>query len=92
MSGPADVFAPTSDEQVLRLVVEHPLAWVISLDAGSFRATPLPLRPRVGDDRRIVALEGHMPRAHAQRAALERDARALLLFTGPQGYVSPSWV
>ncbi|MGH8241872.1 MAG: FMN-binding negative transcriptional regulator [Steroidobacteraceae bacterium] len=92
MSGPADVFAPTSDEQVLRLVLEHPLAWVISLDAGSFRATPLPLRPRVGDDRRIVALEGHMPRAHAQRAALERDARALLLFTGPQGYVSPSWV
>ena len=92
MTGQADIFAPKSDEQVLRLVLEHPLAWVVSIDEGAFRATPLPLRPRVGGDGRIEALEGHFPRAHAQRAALQRDARALLLFTGPQGYISPSWV
>lgn len=92
MTGQADVFAPKSDEQVLRLVLQHPLAWVVSLAEDAFLATPLPLRPRRGPDGRIAALEGHFPRTHVQRAALQRDARALILFTGPQGYISPSWV
>lgn len=92
MTAPADIFAPKDDEQVLRLVLEHPLAWVVCLDAGGFRATPLPLRPRVGADGRIQALEGHMARSNALYAALQRDARALILFSGPQGYISPSWV
>lgn len=87
-----DIFAPASDEQVLRLVLQHPLAWVVSLDAGNFRATPLPLRPRVGAGGRIEALEGHLARSNPQWAALQKDARALLLFSGPQGYISPSWI
>lgn len=92
MTAPADIFAPKSDEQVLRLVLSHPLAWVVSLDAGEFRATPLPLRPRVGAAGRIEALEGHIARSNPHCAALQRDGRALLLFSGPQGYISPSWV
>ena len=88
----ADVFAPKSEEQVLRLVLEHPLAWVVSLDESGFRAAPLPLRPRVGGDGRIEAFEGHMARSNPLCAALQRDARALILFSGPQGYISPSWV
>ena len=92
MNRPADIFAPKSEEQVLRLVHSHPLAWVLSLDAGGFCATPLPLRPRVDADGRIEALEGHMGRSNPLCAALRRDARALILFSGPQGYISPSWV
>jgi transcriptional regulator len=86
----ADVFAPKSDEQVIRLVLGNPLAWVVAHE-GEFRAIALPLRPRVQDGR-IVALEGHMGRANPMRAALERSPRALILFSGPQGYISPSWV
>ncbi len=92
MTERADIFAPASDEQVLRLVLAHPLAWVVSNDGGNFRGTPLPLRPRVGGDGRIEALEGHMARSNPLCAALQRDARALLLFSGPQSYISPSWV
>lgn len=33
-----------------------------------------------------------MARSNPLCAALQRDARALLLFSGPQGYISPSWV
>jgi transcriptional regulator len=88
----ADIFAPKDDEQVLRLVLEHPLAWIVSLDDGGFRATPLPLRPRVGGDGRIEMLEGHMARSNALHAALQRNARALVLFCGSQGYISPSWM
>ena len=91
MTARPDVFAPKSEEQVLRLVLGHPLAWVVSLDDRGFRATPLPLRPRVRDGR-IEAFEGHMGRANPQCAALQRDGRALLLFSGPQGYISPSWI
>lgn len=92
MSRRDEVFAPRDAAQVLRLVETHPLAWVVSRDAGEFHATPLPLRPRVGAEGRIVALEGHIARANPQQAALARDGRALLLFSGPQGYLSPSWV
>lgn len=92
MTGSTDVFAPKSNEQVLRLVLSHPLAWVVSLDAGDFRATPLPLRPRTGTNGRIEALEGHMARSNPLCAALQRSSRALVLFSGPQGYISPSWV
>jgi transcriptional regulator len=91
VTAPKDIFAPQSEEQVLRLMLEHPLAWVVSLGDGTFRATPLPLRPRVAGGR-IEALEGHLPRAHAHCALLQRDGRAIILFTGPQGYISPSWV
>lgn len=92
MTARTDLFEPKSGEQVLRLVHSYPLAWVVSLDAGSFRATPLPLRPRVGANGRIEALEGHMGRSNPQCAALKRDGRALVLFSGPQGYISPSWI
>ena len=92
MTAQPDIFAPKSDEQVLRLVLSHPLAWVVSLDGDGFRATPLPLRPRVGAGGRIEALEGHMARSNPLCAALQRDARALVLFSGPQGYISPSWL
>jgi len=89
---PTGLFAPKSDEQVLRLVLAHPLAWVVAAGSGDFHATPLPLRPRVGSDGRIEALEGHMARSNPLRAALEREPRALVLFMGPQGYISPSWM
>jgi len=92
MKAAADIFAPKSDEQVLRLVLGHPLAWVVSSAGGEFNATPLPLRPRVGADGRIEALEGHMARRNPLCAALQREPRALILFSGPQGYISPSWV
>ncbi len=92
MTGQRDVFAPKSDEQVLRLVLSHPLAWVVSTGDDGFRATPLPLRPRVGGAGRIEALEGHIARSNPHCAALRKDPRAILLFSGPQGYISPSWV
>lgn len=88
----SDIFAPRDHAEVLRLVLEHPLAWVVSDAGGEFRAAPLPLRPRIAADGTIEALEGHLSRANPLCAALQSDARALILFSGPQGYISPSWV
>jgi predicted FMN-binding regulatory protein PaiB len=39
----------------------------------------------------VERLIGHFARRNPQVEALKRDGRALALFLGPHGYVSPSW-
>ena len=43
-----DIFAPKSEEQVLSMVLEQSMAWVVSLDDRDSVRPPLPLRTRVG--------------------------------------------
>ena len=83
-------FAARSDADVLRLVDEYPLAWVVS--AVGSRATPLPLLPDMDDAGRITSLTGHISASNPQVAAFREDGRAIALFNGPQGYISPALV
>lgn len=80
-----------SEADVVALVREHPFAWVVSA-AGGFSATPLPLRPVVDAAGSLVALLGHFARSNPQVERLRAAPRAHLLFMGPNGYVSPSWL
>lgn len=82
-------FTPKSHADVLALIAEHPLAWVVSRD---FDATPLPLLAELDEEGRLRSLIGHYARRNPQVAALRRDCRALILFNRPQGYVSPTLV
>lgn len=82
-------FVPRSHEGIVRLVAEHPLAWVVSRD---FQATPLPLLAETDPAGAVVSLFGHFARRNPQVAALEADPQALILFQGPQGYISPRLV
>jgi predicted FMN-binding regulatory protein PaiB len=75
-----------------RLLLEHPLAWVVSGAPDNARATPLPLRPVFGADGAVARLIGHFARRNPQVEHLRRDPRALILFLGPNGYISPSWL
>ncbi|HWE45666.1 MAG TPA: FMN-binding negative transcriptional regulator [Caulobacteraceae bacterium] len=86
----SDIYAPRSNDDVARLVLEHPLAWVVSGGDG-LSATALPIRPVFGANGAVVELLGHYPRKHPQAAALRAQPGALFLFMGPHGYVSPSW-
>lgn len=85
----AEIFAPSSPAGVTQLIAEYPLAWVVGTD---FRATPLPLMAETDPAGAVVALVGHFARRNPQVAALQADPRALILFQGPQGYISPRWV
>jgi transcriptional regulator len=86
-------YAPASEADVTRLVLENPLAWVVSTTADEWRATPLPLRPEgAGADEPIAALLGHFARSNPHADLVRRQSRALVLFTGVQGYISPSWL
>jgi transcriptional regulator len=77
---------------VADLARAHPLAWVVSDGDHGPLATPLPLLVHTDASGRLVALEGHFARSNPQVAALSADPRALVLWMGPQGYVSPSWM
>jgi predicted FMN-binding regulatory protein PaiB len=90
MSSPPGRFAPLHDRQLAELVSAHPLAWVVS-PTGPY-ATPLPLRPILDAEGAIAAIHGHFARSNPQLEALRTEPRALLLFMGPHGYVSPSWM
>jgi transcriptional regulator len=82
-------FEPRSDVDLVRLVEEYPLAWVVSRGDAGFGATPLPLLGETDDTGRIVALFGHFALANPQVAQLRAAPAATILFSGPQGYISP---
>ncbi len=86
-------YAPASEAEIARLVRSHPLAWVVSRADGDFRATALPLRPEGDDDTKpIAAFLGHFAVSNPHAELARREPRALLLFLGVNGYVSPSWM
>jgi len=86
------MFEPRCEADILRLVDEYPLAWVVSRGASGFGASPLPLLAETGSNGRIVSLVGHIAIANPQVSELRPFPLATILFTGPHGYVSPELV
>jgi transcriptional regulator len=84
-------WSPRDAAEVTALVARHPLAWVVS-SAPAFHATPLPLVADLAADGSIDALVGHFALANPQVEALRKHARALMLFQGAEGYISPELV
>lgn len=82
-------FEPANKSNVTTLVRDYPLAWVIT---KAFNATPLPLLAETDRAQTIVSLLGHCGRRNLIVADLRADPRALILFQGPTGYISPGLV
>ena len=83
-------FERFDDRDVIDLIAAYPLAWVTTGPGGP--ASLLPLLVDLDDDGRLTGLIGHLARHNPLVAALSADPRAEILFTGPQGYVSPELV
>jgi transcriptional regulator len=79
------IFEDVSAADVDRLIREFPLAWIIVRD----EAHPVPLVPE-HDDPPLRRLIGHIPRVGGLAGGLSETTEAMLLFQGPQGYLSPS--
>lgn len=94
MSAKVDRFAPRSDADLLRLVQQQPLAWVVSGCAAedNFRSTLLPILVETDVDGRIERLVGHFARSNDQYKLLMQNPRAVMLVLGTNGYISPSWM
>ncbi|MCW6530799.1 FMN-binding negative transcriptional regulator [Sphingomonas lycopersici] len=82
-------FDELSPFDVASLVEAYPLAWVTAHFAGVDGASLLPLVGVYDEHRGLTSLIGHMSRANPLAEMFATDPRALILFTGPQGYVSP---
>lgn len=80
------------NEDVVRLIDAYPLAWIASGAGTDAKASLLPLRAALTDDGSIRAFAGHLARANELAAALIANPMAVVLFLGPQGYISPSWM
>ncbi|KQZ57457.1 MULTISPECIES: FMN-binding negative transcriptional regulator [unclassified Lysobacter] len=85
------IFKPDSPADIDRMIAAHPFALVISSADGAPLATPLPLLLE-RDANGGMSLLGHMPRAHPHTDLLRRQPRALAVFQGAHGYISPSWL
>lgn len=84
-------FQPAAASEIERLVAAHPLATLVSSDAGRMFATPLPLiLQRDADGGRVFI--GHLARRNPQHEMLKRNPRALATFTGAEGYIASSWL
>ena len=59
-------FSPRSHADLIRLIADHPLAWVVSQD---FQATPLPLIAETDMSGAIVSLLGHFARRNPPGAS-----------------------
>lgn len=85
-------FEPRSDADLARLIAEHPLAWVVSNGPDGFAATPLPLLAETDGHGRVTALFGHFALANPQVQMLRESPEATVLFSGPNGYISPEGI
>ncbi len=84
-------FEQWDDDDLADLVAAFPLAWIIPL-ADPAIATPMPMLLERDEDGKPARLLGHLPKAHPMVSPLAADPRALFLFQGPHGYISPAWL
>ena len=85
-------FEPRTQADLLKLIGEYPLAWVVSADSSGFCATPLPMLAEPGPDGGTASLLGHFALSNPHVAMLRAAPQATILFMGPQGYISPELI
>ena len=85
------LFAEEQPDELTAFMVAHPLGALITVDAsGALFGTHLPLVFDASRGPRGV-LEGHVARANPHHALAREGAEALVIFTGPNAYVTPNW-
>jgi transcriptional regulator len=72
------------------LIRQHPLGLLISAGPGGLKANPLPfvLHEEEGEP---TILRSHLARANDQWKDLGEVSECLVVFQGPEAYVTPSW-
>lgn len=73
--------------QVMRA---YPLAQLITAGPGGLMANPVPFILHAADGEKGV-LHAHLARPNPQWREIEAGAEALVVFQGPEGYVTPAW-
>jgi transcriptional regulator len=72
------------------LIRAHPLGLLVSTGPGGLMANPIPFLVYADGSQRGT-LRAHLARANPQWRELAAGAECLVVFQGPQDYVTPSW-
>lgn len=83
-------FAETRTEVLHAAIRAAGLATLVTLGPDGLAGTPLPLMLDP-DDGPHGTLHGHLARANPQWRTTHQATEALVLFNGPDAYVSPGW-
>ena len=83
-------FEETRAEVLHAALRAHPLGLLITQGDGGLAANPIPFMLDVAEDGSRV-LRGHVARANPLWREARGDVDSLVVFQGPQGYVSPGW-
>jgi len=83
------VFREDRLEILHALMRTHPLATLVTAGPGGIKANLLPFSiiPSEGKG----TLQAHLAKANDQIADLRTGAEALVIFQGPEAYITPSW-
>lgn len=82
-------FREDRPEVLAEAVRAYPLGTLITSGPSGLLANVLPFSLRVEGDQWV--LRGHLVKANDQIEDLRQGGEALVMFQGPQAYVSPSW-
>ncbi|MBZ9648513.1 FMN-binding negative transcriptional regulator [Sphingobium sp. 3R8] len=73
-----------------KAIAAYPLAMLVTSGASGISANLIPFTLQ-SDAGELGVLRAHLAKANSQLADLRGDVEALVIFQGPQAYVSPSW-
>ena len=91
-AGRTSSFTSFADSDVTDLIAEYPLAWLCPRGPAPLASSLLPLLAETDAGGKLTTLVGHMARRNPLFALLQATPDVLILFTGPQAYVSPGLV
>ena len=85
-----EAFAENRPEILRTLIQRYPLATLITMGSNGLEANHIPLYLLPGEGPHQV-LHGHVARANPLWREAPPDGEVLVIFQGPQHYISPSW-
>lgn len=83
-------FVEDRPEVLAALVARHPLGLLLTADGGDIQASHLPFLLQPATATAPARLRGHLARANPHSRSLD-GAQGLLVFQGPDAYVSPTY-
>ncbi len=89
MYGP-EAFVEARPEILRALIQRYPLATLVSIGSNGLEANHIPLYLVPGEGPQPV-LQGHVARANPLWQEASPDGEVMVIFQGPQHYISPSW-
>lgn len=83
-------FEESKIEVLHALIVTHPLATLVTMTSNGINANHIPLH-LVKDKGQYGTLQGHVARANPVWSDIDNDVETLIIFQGPNSYITPSW-